>query len=49
VLEEEHLIYPECIGWFAAGRLHLQDGAVVLDGRRLAAPVVRETRGVAHG
>ncbi len=48
VLEEEHLIYPECIGWFAAGRLHLQDGAVVLDGRRLAAPVVRETRGVAH-
>lgn len=49
VLEEEHLIYPECIGWFAAGRLHLQDGAVFLDGRRLAAPVVRETRGVAHG
>lgn len=49
VLEEEHLIYPECIGWFAAGRLHLQDGAVVLDGRRLAAPVVREARGVAHG
>ncbi len=49
VLEEEHLIYPECIGWFAAGRLHLQDGAVFLDGRRLAAPVVREARGVAHG
>ena len=49
VLEQEHLIYPECIGWFAAGRLRLHDGSVVLDGHRLEAPVVREARVVAHG
>lgn len=49
VLAEEHRIYPECIGWFAAGRLRMQDGVAVLDGRRLDAPVVRETRAMAHG
>ena len=48
VLAEEHRIYPECIGWFATGRLHIRDGAVLLDGRRLESPVVREARGVAH-
>jgi phosphoribosylglycinamide formyltransferase-1 len=48
VLAEEHRIYPECIGWFATGRLHIRDGAVLLDGRRLEGPVVREARGVAH-
>lgn len=42
VLDEEHRIYPECIGWFAAGRLRLEDGAAVLDGRKLDAPVVRD-------
>jgi phosphoribosylglycinamide formyltransferase-1 len=40
VLREEHLIYPRCVGWFAAGRLALRDGAAWLDGRRLDAPVV---------
>ena len=48
VLAEEHRIYPECIGWFAAGRLQMRDGAVFLDGRRLESPVVREARGVAN-
>jgi len=48
VLEQEHMIYPECIGWFAAGRLRLHDGSVFLDGRRLEAPVVRAARTVAH-
>jgi len=48
VLAEEHRIYPECIGWFAAGRLQMRDGAIFLDGRRLASPVVREARGVAN-
>ena len=38
----EHHIYPECIDWFARGRLQLRDGAVWLDGSRLAAPVVFE-------
>jgi len=39
VLREEHVIYPRCVGWFAAGRLALRDGAVWLDGRPLDAPV----------
>lgn len=49
VLAEEHAIYPECIGWFAAGRLRMHDGAAFLDGRRLDAPVVRDVREPAHG
>jgi phosphoribosylglycinamide formyltransferase-1 len=44
VLAEEHRIYPECIGWFASGRLQWRDGTVLLDGRALDAPVVREAR-----
>jgi len=40
VLREEHVIYPQSIGWFAAGRLAFRDGAAWLDGRRLEAPVV---------
>ncbi len=48
VLAEEHRIYPECIGWFAAGRLALRDGAAYLDGRRLDAPVIHAARGAAH-
>jgi len=48
VLAEEHRIFPECIGWFATGRLQMRDGVVLLDGRRLESPVVREARGVAH-
>ena len=34
----EHVIYPEVIGWFAAGRLGLKDGQVILDGTPLATP-----------
>ena len=49
VLAQEHLIYPECIGWFAAGRLRLRDGCVFLDGHRLDTPLVREARAVPHG
>jgi len=48
VLAEEHRIYPECIGWFAAGRLQMHDGAAYLDGRRLEGPVVRESREMTH-
>jgi phosphoribosylglycinamide formyltransferase-1 len=43
VLAQEHRIYPECIGWFAAGRLAWRDGRVLLDGRVLDAPLVLET------
>jgi len=44
VLAWEHRIYPECIGWFATGRLAWREGTVLLDGRVLDAPVVREAR-----
>ena len=40
VLRQEHVIYPQCIGWFAAGRLAFRDGAGWLDGSRLLRPVV---------
>ena len=39
VLEVEHRIYPQAVGWFAAGRLRCRDGAAWLDGRRLDQPV----------
>jgi phosphoribosylglycinamide formyltransferase-1 len=39
VLEVEHRIYPQAVGWFAAGRLRCLDGAAWLDGRRLDQPV----------
>jgi phosphoribosylglycinamide formyltransferase 1 len=42
VLREEHVIYPQCVAWFAAGRLCLRDGAAWLDGRRLATPVLHD-------
>lgn len=42
VLTQEHRIYPECIGWYASGRLRLRDGRVFLDGRALESPVIRE-------
>jgi phosphoribosylglycinamide formyltransferase-1 len=43
VLAQEHRIYPECIGWFAAGRLQFRDGSAVLDGRVLESPVILES------
>jgi phosphoribosylglycinamide formyltransferase-1 len=45
VLEQEHRIYPEAVGWFATGRLHHTDGAAWLDGQRLGGPVVVDTAG----
>jgi phosphoribosylglycinamide formyltransferase-1 len=36
----EHVIYPEVIGWFAAGRLGLEGGRVVLDGTPLDTPKI---------
>ncbi len=35
----EHIILPRAVAWFAAGRLRLQGGSVMLDGRELAEPV----------
>ena len=34
----EHVIYPEVLGWFAAGRLGLEEGHVILDGAPLTTP-----------
>lgn len=33
--QQEHVIYPLVIGWFAEGRLMLQDETVLLDGKPL--------------
>ena len=33
VLEQEHHIYPQAIEWFARGRLRLENGLALLDGR----------------
>jgi phosphoribosylglycinamide formyltransferase 1 len=44
VLATEHVIYPQALGWFAAGRLTWQDDAPWLDGERLSKPVVEDFR-----
>jgi len=33
VLEAEHRILPEAVGWFLAGRLRIRDSRVLLDGK----------------
>ncbi len=38
----EHIIYPRAVGWFAAGRLALRDGAAVLDGQVRGPDIVEE-------
>jgi len=41
----EHLILPRAVSWFAAGRLRLAGGSVMLDGRALDAPVSVDEEG----
>ena len=41
----EHVIYPEVIGWFAAGRLGLREGRAVLDGAPLETPKIINWKG----
>jgi len=36
----EHIILPQAVQWFAAGRLRLAAGSVMLDGQPLSQPVV---------
>jgi phosphoribosylglycinamide formyltransferase-1 len=36
----EHIILPRAVRWFAEGRLRLERGSVMLDGRALTEPVV---------
>ena len=39
---QEHIIYPEVIGWIAAGRLAITGATLQFDGRPLSAPRIRE-------
>jgi phosphoribosylglycinamide formyltransferase-1 len=39
VLEQEHVIYPLAIGWFANGRLDCHNGELSLDGKPLTRPL----------
>lgn len=43
VQQGEYLIYPRAIEWFADGRLKLNDGQVILDGKQLATPAIVES------
>lgn len=45
VQQQEHIIYPQAIEWFARGRLKLERGQVHLDGKPLAAPIRIDARG----
>ena len=45
VQQQEHIIYPEVIGWIASGRLKLVNGLPRLDGRLLQQPVVTGLEG----
>ena len=38
----EHFILPRAVEWFVGGRLRLENGSVMLDGRRLSHPVIME-------
>ncbi|MCI0437080.1 MAG: phosphoribosylglycinamide formyltransferase, partial [Gemmatimonadetes bacterium] len=40
----EHIIYPRCVGWFAAGRLKWKNGMAWLDSRPLKNPVIEEAQ-----
>lgn len=40
VLEQEHLIYPQAIRWFAEGRVKLHHKTMLFNGRPLATPHV---------
>ncbi len=43
VQEQEHLLYPHVIRWFAQGRLKLHDNRVMFDGKPLDSPLSGET------
>lgn len=43
VAQQEHIIYPKAVSWFAHQRLHMKDNGAWLDGTRLGVNGVRET------
>ena len=38
VLNQEHIIYPQAVKWFAEGRLKLVDGVAMLDNKVISTP-----------
>ena len=42
VLEKEHLIYPAVVSWIAKGRLKMENGVPVMDGKQLEEPLLLE-------
>lgn len=40
VLSQEHIIYPMVIGWFAKGRIKVDNGTLQLDGETMQGPVM---------
>lgn len=44
VQQHEHIIYPQAVDWFAAGRLALRGERVWLDGQALASPIIVDAR-----
>ncbi|VAX05413.1 Phosphoribosylglycinamide formyltransferase [hydrothermal vent metagenome] len=40
VLTQEHIIYPQAIHWFAEGRVKMNKGQVLMDGKQLNQPVI---------
>ena len=45
----EHVIYPQAVAWYAAGRLRLAGGHVELDGRRIDVPPRLRLEDIDHG
>jgi phosphoribosylglycinamide formyltransferase 1 len=41
----EHIILPRAVSWFAAGRLRLEGGSVMLDAKALPAPISIDEEG----
>ncbi len=48
VLEEEHIIYPMVISWFAERRLKLEDNTILLDGFPIDSPVIRRDTAITY-
>ncbi len=43
VQEQEHIIYPQAVAWFASGRLRLNNGIATLDGQQIPQAKARHT------
>lgn len=48
VLNQEHIIYPAAIRWFAEGTLRLEGDQIYHNGQPLASPIVLDSEALAH-